>query len=92
MIAYDEEGLNKALEGLDCFDSSQAVPPADAFLSDYISGQGYAIVPETEGSQLDETLVKEAVAHGVRNLASQLNLEELGCYRRAALRRIIRRS
>lgn len=86
MIAYEEEKLHKTLGELDCFDPSQVEPPRDAYLSDYISGQGYAIVPETEGNQLDEALVEDAVSQGVKNLEPELNLEELGCYRKSGVR------
>ncbi|WP_417039767.1 L,D-transpeptidase family protein [Clostridium porci] len=86
MISFDEEGLSKTLSKLDCFDSSLAEAPRDACLSDYISGQGYTIVPETEGNQLDEAKVKEAVSRGVMKLAPELDLEVLGCYRTAAIR------
>lgn len=85
MIAFEEEKLDKVLGDLNCFDSSQVEPPGDASLSDYITGQGYTIIPGTEGNQLDEALVKEAVSHGIMNLVPKLNLEELGCYRTAGM-------
>lgn len=87
MITFDEEALEGALSKLKCFDSNLVEPPRDAYLSDYIRGQGYTIVPETEGNQLDPELVKEAVSHGMLRFAPELDLEELGCYKTAVVGR-----
>ena len=85
MIAYDEEKLEQAVENLKCMDASSAVSPEDAHLSDYIPGTGYEIVPETEGTVLDEGMVMEAIVRGVENLTPSLNLDELGCYEKPAV-------
>lgn len=85
MIAYDEEKLEQAVENLKCMDASSAVSPEDAHLSDYIPGTGYEIVPETEGTDLDEGMVTEAIVRGVETLTPSLNLDELGCYEKPAV-------
>lgn len=86
MIAFDEAALEETLKGLDCFDASKVVMPADAYLSDYISGQGYTIVPETEGNELNLQLVKTAASDGVKALLPELDLEALGCYKEPSIR------
>lgn len=85
MIAYDEEKLEQAVEKLNCMDASSAVLPKDAHLSEYIPGTGYEIVPETEGTVLDQEMVLEAVRQAVENLALSLNLEELDCYEKPSV-------
>lgn len=51
MIMFDEDALDTALDALDCLDPEKAVQPADAYLSEYISGQGYQVVAENEGTK-----------------------------------------
>lgn len=86
MIAYDDVSLDETLDALDCFDKTKVEPPIDAYLSDYTEGQGYRVVPETEGNALDEEKVKAAVDQGVTNLADQLDLDALGCYKTPSIR------
>ncbi len=86
MITYDEAALEKGLESLDCFKTANIVVPSDAYLSDYVSGEGYSVVPETEGNELDLQLVKAAAGEGVRTLTPELDLEALGCYREPRIR------
>lgn len=86
MIAYDEAALEKKLKELNCFDAARVVTPADAYLSDYISGQGYSIIPEIEGNELDFQKVKEAAQEAVPGLEQEVDLEALGCYREPAIR------
>ena len=86
MIAYDDDALGQTLEGLSCFDSSRAVPPSDAYLSDYVRGQGYSIVPETEGTTLDMGKVREQAEQAISSLAPELDLDALGCYKAPSIR------
>lgn len=86
MITYDEAALEKGLKSLDCFQTANIVVPSDAYLSDYVSGEGYSVVPETEGNELDLQLVKAAAGEGVRTLTPELDLKSLGCYREPRIR------
>ncbi|RJW35407.1 hypothetical protein DXC92_25965 [Clostridiales bacterium TF09-2AC] len=86
MITYDETALEKGLKSLDCFQAANIVVPSDAYLSDYVGGEGYSVVPETEGNELDLQLVKAAAGEGVRTLTPELDLESLGCYREPRIR------
>ena len=80
MIGYDQALLEEELQSLSCFDESQVTKPVNAVLSDYISGEGYTIIPEEEGDQLDPEKVKEAVSSALENLQPEIIPEELGCY------------
>ena len=86
MIAYDDDALAQTLNGLSCFDSGKAVLPSDAYLSDYVSGQGYSIVPETEGTTLDMDKVRAQVEQAISSLAPELDLDALGCYKAPSIR------
>lgn len=86
MIEYDREAVGRELSRLDCFDEAVVTPPADAYLSDYISGQGYTIVPEVEGDKLDREETERAVCAAVDQLETELNLEDSDCYERPSLR------
>ena len=80
MITYDEGSLDQVLEGLSCFDASRTLLPTDAYLSDYVAGQGYVVVPESQGNTLDKEKVKAQVNQGVSGLTHELDLDALGCY------------
>lgn len=86
LTSFDEPALENELEKLDCFDPLKVTPPTDAYLSDYISGEGYSVVPETEGTEPDMNRVKtEAIEH-VKTLDGEMDLEALDCYRRSSIR------
>ena len=86
MVGYDEELLKQAIADLRIFDPSFVRAPEDARLSDYISEVGYEIIPEKEGTLLDEELVKTQIYQAILNLQPKLSLEELGAYIPPAVR------
>ena len=85
MIVYDEAELNQVLHALDCLNPQKMREPENAKLSDYVPGQGYQILPETEGTVVDEAALEKAVAEAILNLQETLSLEEAGAYQRAAV-------
>ena len=87
VIAYDEEKLKKALLALDCMDTASMIVPKNACLSDYISGRGYEIIPETEGTMLKGEMVLEGAARAVKELRPVFSLDEAGCYEKAVVLR-----
>lgn len=80
MISYDEALLKEKVDSLQCFDESHIKEPVNAHLSDYISGQGYTIVPEDPGSHPVKEKVEEGVADGIRNLKSKVSLDDMDAY------------
>ncbi len=86
MLKWDEEALYQAVEGLECMDESAMAEPRDAYLSDYIEGQGYQVVPEEEGTALKAEAVQTAAAAAVQNLDPEISLEELKCYEEPSVR------
>lgn len=81
MIEYDEEALTQAAQGLECMDPSLIKEPENAYVSDYIPGQGYSIIPETDGTVVLEDVLKSSLADSIINLKDTLSLEEAGAYK-----------
>lgn len=86
MVNYDEEKLAAVLKGLKCFDPANSKAPENAYLSDYINGKGYEIVPEVEGTQVDAAALKEVLHTGIINLQDKISLEEEKCYAEPQIR------
>ncbi len=81
MIAYDPAKLESRFKELSFFDAGQMTEPRDAYLSGYVPGSGYSIIPEQDGTKLDLEAAKAAIAEAVVNLKTELSLEELGVYK-----------
>lgn len=81
MIEYDEEALTQAAQGLECMDPALIKEPENAYVSDYIPGQGYSIIPETEGTVVLKDVLKSSLADAIINLKDTLSLEEAGAYK-----------
>lgn len=86
LLAYEEEALDKAVDGLHAMDPANVTAPEDAHLSDYVKGEGYSVIPETEGDQLKPEKVKEEVRAAINELKEEIDLDELGCYEEPAVR------
>ncbi|MBS6646778.1 MAG: L,D-transpeptidase/peptidoglycan binding protein, partial [Clostridiaceae bacterium] len=85
MIAFDQEAFDQAVGALECLDEEKMIQPEDAHVSEYTPGQGYTIIPETDGTKADPDIVKEKIAEAVESLQDQLVLEDIGCYVKAAV-------
>ena len=86
MLAYEDEALDQALDSLNAMDPAHVTAPENAHLSDYIKGEGYSVIPETEGDQLNPEKVKEEVKAAINDLKEEIDLDELGCYEEPAVR------
>ena len=80
LITYDEEALEERIQALSGFQSDFAVAPTDAYISDYTSENGFQIVSETQGNELDYDLTLEAIRSAVDSLEEQVDLDQEGCY------------
>ena len=86
MLAYEDEALDQAVDSLNAMDPAHVTAPENAHLSDYIKGEGYSVIPETEGDQLNPEKVKEEVKAAINDLKEEIDLDELGCYEEPAVR------
>ena len=80
MIQFNEEKLGEVIGALKCFDEAQVVKPQDAAMSEYVSGQGYSVIPAVEGNELDKEKVAAGAQEAVSGLQRELSLEELDAY------------
>lgn len=61
MVAYDDAALESQIRNLSCLDPEKAVEPVNAKISEYVSGQGYSIEPEQEGTAVEAEKLTQAV-------------------------------
>lgn len=80
MITYDEAALEKEVQSLNCMDESQMRKAENASVSEYSDTEGYKIVPEKVGTEIDAEKLLEVLDKSVINLQKSVSLEEEGCY------------
>ncbi|MEG0565808.1 MAG: peptidoglycan binding domain-containing protein, partial [Hungatella sp.] len=80
MIAYDEALLQQKMDSLQCFAEDFIQAPTDAYRSDYITGEGYKIIPETPGNRLVKETVATAITEAIQDLKEEISLEQLDAY------------
>lgn len=85
MIVYDDKLLQEKIDSLAMFDPRQVREPEDAYLSDYISGEGYKVLDGDPGNVADKEKVAAAIADAVANLKPELVIEELDAYKKSAV-------
>lgn len=78
LTSYSAESLQKSVKNMACFKEENIVQPQNAYISK--NGETYEIVPEVEGNTLNQEAVIEAVKNAVETGATEISLEELGCY------------
>lgn len=83
--SLDEQMMEDRVNSLVFFDESQVRQPQDAYLSDYIPGEGYVVMPEDPGSQPDRQAVLEAVSKAVEEFSPELSLDEQDVYAKPAV-------
>lgn len=85
MVVYEEELLMEKIDGLRCFSEELVKAPENAYLSDYVSGQGYAIVQETRGNLLVKETAVAGIVDAIHNLQPSVSFEELDAYEKAEI-------
>lgn len=80
MVEFDEGLLEQCIEELQCLKPENMEKPRDAYVSSYIEGKGYEIIPEEEGTTVDVKALTEVVKAAVVNLEEEVSLEENQCY------------
>lgn len=80
MAAFDDAKLSNAVSGLECLKPERTEAPQDAYISDYISGKGYEIVPEKQGTSPEVQLLSDAVQDAILNFQDTLSLEDADVY------------
>ncbi|MCI8682771.1 MAG: L,D-transpeptidase family protein [Lachnospiraceae bacterium] len=80
MVEYDRDALQKEAKNLELMDESQMRKAENAIISEYSEKDGYTIIPEEEGTVVDEEKFFEVLEKSVLNLQDQISLAEEECY------------
>lgn len=80
MVTFDKERLLQEIYEMDIMQPQNQEAPVNAYLSDYISGSGYEIIPESKGTVLVASKVEEAVIQAVETMEDTVSLDEMECY------------
>ena len=82
MPEYDEDLLKDLVLNLPYFQEENIVEPVDAYISEYNKENGYEIIPEVSGAQVDFDILFKAVKGAITNLEPIISLEEVDCYKK----------
>ncbi len=77
---YSPEALESSINSLRCIAGSNIITTADAHVSQYEEGKPFTIVPEVRGNNVYPDKVVQAVREAVATGATEVDLEEKGCY------------
>lgn len=75
-VTYEEELFQKKFSSLKCLQDNEQ--PADAYIED--DGKEFVIVPEIQGTLVDQEKLEKAVKKAVTTGDPVVDLEEDGCY------------
>ncbi len=81
LLTYEEEALKEQIQQLKGFQEDFAVSPTDAHISEYTPENGFQIIAETQGNELDYEQTFDTICSAVDSLTDQIDLEQEGCYR-----------
>lgn len=84
VVEFDGDALTEQIKGLDCMQKENQEAPVNAYVSDY-GENGYEIIPEEQGSTINESIFRMALEDAIRTLQDELDLDEAGCYKTPAL-------
>lgn len=81
LVSYDKSKLEERVKNLKGSEEDFAAAPTDAYISDYSPENGYEIVPETQGNQLDQEKTLNVIETAVQGLEERVDLDQEGCYK-----------
>jgi len=84
-ITFDEHLLDEKIKNCIFYQDEHMEDPENAYISEYTSGKGYEIIPETKGSRLIKDKTSNEIENAIRNLKESLSLEEKECYESAKI-------
>lgn len=79
-LFYDDAALTEKIGELRGFQKEFVEGPEDAYIGDYVPGQGFELVAEKPGNRLNREKTVEAVKAAVGALEKQVDLGAAGCY------------
>ncbi len=81
LVSYSEEKLEERVQNLQGFQKEFATSPTDAYISEYSKENGYELIPETQGNELEPAKTLETIQEAIQGLAERIDLDEAGCYK-----------
>lgn len=85
-LSFNGDKLKSALKETTLFDKNKVIKPEDAYISEYSEGTGYEIIPEKEGTLIDEEALFAACGNAFETMQESLSLKEAGCYAQAEVK------
>ena len=85
-IVFDEDKLTALVQEKLLTQEGEYTAPRNAYVSDYIYGTGYSIVPPEDGDTPIPDKVQNVVKSAVYAESTAVNLDEEGCYEKAEIR------
>ncbi|MCI9137989.1 MAG: L,D-transpeptidase family protein [Lachnospiraceae bacterium] len=80
MVDYNQKTLQNIAAGLEVMDKSKMRKAEDAIISEYTEKNGYKIIPEEEGTVVEEEQFFKALESAILNLKGELVMAEENCY------------
>lgn len=80
MVTYEKAALEREIQNLSCMDEGQMKEAESAAISEYSEQNGYTILPEKEGTVIDEEKFRSTIDSSITNLQKSISLEEQKCY------------
>lgn len=80
VAAYDETAFQEKVENLAFLDPQNVQSGKEAYISEYIEGTGYEIVPEDPGTEIKKDVLMEKLGEAMLTMQSEFSLEDAGCY------------
>lgn len=82
LISFDTSSLEAKMEDLNGFQKDFITRPEDAYIADYDPQNGFQLVEEVQGNQLNRRKTLEALETAVETLEERVDLDEADCYER----------
>ncbi len=80
MVNYEKEKLREHVKKLEIMDESQMQKAENAMISKYSKKDGYTIIPEEEGTVVEEEKFFEVLEDAILNLKDSISMVDEDCY------------
>lgn len=80
VAAYDEMAFQMKVDSLSFLDPQLVESGKAAYLSEYIEGKGYEVVPEDPGTEIKKDVLVRELGQAMLTMQPEFSLEDKGCY------------
>lgn len=82
---YDEAALDEKIKKLTFFRTENIRAPSEAYISYDSDEKKYVVIAGTAGTEIYKDKTVKAIREAIAGLSKEVNLEEEGCYKKAAV-------